>query len=64
MTRDGCLAPILWAKVQTELIHIGQAVINLEGTVDFFVYNTFNYPSLAEAYKIAGLDAWDRIGAG
>jgi NAD(P) transhydrogenase len=48
----------------TELIHIGQAVINLKGTVDFFVNNTFNYPTLAEAYKIAGLDAWNRMGAG
>lgn len=44
-----------------ELIHIGQAVINLKGTVDFFVNNTFNYPTLAEAYKIAGLDAWNRM---
>ena len=48
----------------TELIHIGQAVINLKGTVDFFVENTFNYPTLAEAYKIAGLDAWNRMGNG
>ncbi len=48
----------------TELIHIGQAVINLGGTVDFFVDNTFNYPTLAEAYKIAGLDAWNRMGRG
>lgn len=48
----------------TELIHIGQAVINLGGTVEFFVENTFNYPTLAEAYKIAGLDAWNRMGAG
>ncbi len=48
----------------TELIHIGQAVINLGGTVDFFVNNTFNYPTLAEAYKIAGLDAWNRMGQG
>ena len=47
----------------TELIHIGQAVINLKGTVDYFVDNTFNYPTLAEAYKIAGLDAWNRMGS-
>ena len=47
----------------TELIHIGQAVINLGGTVEYFVENTFNYPTLAEAYKIAGLDAWNRMGA-
>ena len=36
----------------TELIHIAQAVLNLQGTVDYFVENTFNYPTLAEAYKI------------
>ena len=45
----------------TELIHIGQAVINLKGTIDYFVENTFNYPTLAEAYKIAALDAWNRM---
>ena len=45
----------------TELIHIGQAVLNLDGTLDYFVENTFNYPTLAEAYKIAALDAWNRM---
>lgn len=45
----------------TELIHIGQAVMNLKGTVDYFIQNTFNYPTLAEAYKIAGLDAFNRM---
>jgi NAD(P) transhydrogenase len=45
----------------TELIHIGQAVLNLKGTIDYFIQNTFNYPTLAEAYKIAGLDAWNRM---
>ncbi len=45
----------------TELIHIGQAVMNLKGTVDYFVQNTFNYPTLAEAYKISGLDAFNRM---
>ncbi len=45
----------------TELIHIGQAVLNLHGTLDFFIENTFNYPTLAEAYKIAALDAWNRM---
>ena len=45
----------------TELIHIGQAVVNLGGTLDYFVENTFNYPTLAEAYKIAALDAWNRM---
>ncbi len=45
----------------TELIHIGQAVLNLGATLDYFVENTFNYPTLAEAYKIAALDAWNRM---
>ena len=45
----------------TELVHIGQAVLNLKGTIDYFIENTFNYPTLAEAYKIAGLDAWNRM---
>ncbi len=45
----------------TELIHIGQAVINLGGGIDYFVGNTFNFPTLAEAYKIAAFDAWNRL---
>jgi NAD(P) transhydrogenase len=45
----------------TELIHIGQAVLNLKGTIDYLIENTFNYPTLAEAYKIAALDAWSRM---
>ena len=45
----------------TELIHIGQAVLNLEGALDYFVENTFNFPTLAEAYKVAALDAWNRM---
>jgi NAD(P) transhydrogenase len=45
----------------TELIHIGQAVLNLKGTLDYFIENTFNYPTLAGAYKIAALDAWNRM---
>jgi len=39
-------------------------VLNLKGTVDYFIENTFNYRTLAEAYKIAGLDAWNRMGIG
>ena len=45
----------------TELIHIGQAVYVLGGTLDYFLHNIFNYPTLAEAYKVAALDAWNRI---
>ncbi len=38
-------------------------MLNLKGTIDYFIENTFNYPTLAEAYKIAGLDAWNRMPA-
>jgi NAD(P) transhydrogenase len=48
----------------TELVHIGQAVLNLKGTLDYFIENTFNYPTLAEAYKISALDAWNRMARG
>lgn len=45
----------------TELVHIGQAVLALDGGLDFFIDNVFNYPTLAEAYKIAALDAANRM---
>lgn len=45
----------------TELIHIGQAVLLLDGSLTYFIDNVFNYPTLAEAYKIAALDAWNRM---
>ncbi|MBB2168705.1 Si-specific NAD(P)(+) transhydrogenase [Gluconacetobacter aggeris] len=45
----------------TELIHIGQAVLNFAGSVEYFIEATFNYPTFAEAYKIAALDVWNRI---
>ena len=45
----------------TELIHIGQAVLAHAGTLDFFVDAVFNYPTLAETYKIAALDAWNKL---
>ena len=45
----------------TELIHIGQAVLTLKGTLDYFLENAFNYPTLAEAYKVAALYAHNRM---
>lgn len=45
----------------TELLHIGQAVLSLGGTLDYFISAVFNYPTLAEAYKIAALDAYNRF---
>jgi NAD(P) transhydrogenase len=47
----------------TELVHVGQAVIGLGGTVDFLVEAVFNYPTLAEAYKVAALDAANKLRA-
>ncbi len=45
----------------TELIHIGQCVIGLGGGLDYFVETVFNYPTLAECYKVAALDANNRL---
>ena len=45
----------------TELIHIGQAVMAFGGTVDYLVETVFNYPTLAESYKVAALDAQNKL---
>jgi NAD(P) transhydrogenase len=45
----------------TELIHIGQAVLGLGGGLDYFMHTVFNYPSLAECYKVAALDAANKL---
>jgi NAD(P) transhydrogenase len=45
----------------TDLVHIGQALMNRDGALDFLVSAVFNYPTLAEAYKVAGLDALNRM---
>jgi NAD(P) transhydrogenase len=47
----------------TELIHIGQAVMGCGGTVDYLVDAVFNYPTLSEAYKVAALDATNKMRA-
>ena len=47
-----------------ELIHIGQAVMRYNGTIEYFLDGTFNIPTLAEAYKIAALDGVRNIGGG
>jgi hypothetical protein len=44
-----------------EIIHIGQAVMTCEGTIEYFVNTVFNYPTLAEAYKIAAFDGMDKL---
>jgi NAD(P) transhydrogenase len=47
----------------TEVVHIGQAVMGLGGTIEFLVDAVFNYPTLAEAYKVAALDAANKLRA-
>ncbi|MCR3748843.1 Si-specific NAD(P)(+) transhydrogenase [Lentzea californiensis] len=47
----------------TDLVHIGQAVMGCGGTVDYLVNTVFNYPTLSEAYKVAALDATNKIRA-
>ena len=45
----------------TELVHIGQAVMGCGGTIDYLVNAVFNYPTLAESYKVAALDATNKM---
>jgi NAD(P) transhydrogenase len=47
----------------TEIIHIGQAVLFYGGSVEYFHDMVFNYPTLAEAYKVAASDGLNRLGA-
>jgi NAD(P) transhydrogenase len=46
----------------SELVHVGHAVMMLDGTVETFIEMAFNYPSLSETYKYAAYDALDRLG--
>jgi len=45
----------------TELVHIGQAVMGCQGTIDYLVDAVFNYPTLAESYKVAALDVTNKM---
>lgn len=47
----------------TEIVHIGQTVMALGGTIDAIVNTVFNYPTLSEAYKVAALDALNKMRA-
>ncbi len=48
----------------TELVHIGQSFLALGGTLDVMVDTVFNYPTFAECYKVAALDAYNKLRAG
>ena len=45
----------------SELLHIGQAVMALGGNIDYFVETVFNYPTLAECYKVAAFNGLNRL---
>jgi NAD(P) transhydrogenase len=47
----------------TELIHIGQAVMIADGKIDYFIDTVFNFPTLAEVYKIAALNGFNKTKA-
>jgi NAD(P) transhydrogenase len=47
-----------------EIIHIGQAIMNQEGeanSINYFLRTTFNYPTMAEAYRVAALNGLNRV---
>jgi NAD(P) transhydrogenase len=45
----------------TELVHVGQAVLALGGGLDYFLTTVFNYPTLAECYKVASYNAANKL---
>ena len=45
----------------SEILHIGQAVLILKGTVDYFINTVFNYPTLAECYKAAAFNGLNKL---
>ncbi len=48
-------------ETATEIVHIGQAVMTLGGTVCYFTQTVFNYPTMAECYKVAALDGLNKV---
>ena len=44
-----------------EIVHIGQAVLTMGGTIEYFRDSVFNYPTLAEAFKVAALDGLNKL---
>ncbi len=50
-------------ELATELVHIGQSVISLKGGLRYLMDAVFNYPTLAECYKVAALDGYNKLRA-
>ena len=46
---------------QAEIIHIGQVVLTMGASIEYFRDVVFNYPTLAEAYKVAALDELNKL---
>ena len=57
LERKGARTALIATQGFTELVHIGQAVIAHGGKLDYFIDTVFNYPTLAECYKVAALAA-------
>lgn len=51
----------IYGSGASELVHIAQMVMQLDASVEFLVKTVFNYPTLAEAYKVAALNALNQI---
>jgi len=47
--------------MRLSIVHIGQAVLTFCGTMDYFRDTVFNYPTFAEANKVAGLDGLNKL---
>jgi NAD(P) transhydrogenase len=59
---DGKLLGVhVFGTSATEVVHIGQAVMGHGGGLDFLVDSVFNYPTFAESYKVAALDATNKL---
>ena len=62
---DGTLLGVhVLGTTAADLVHIGQALMGRPGALDFLLAAVFNYPTFAESYKVAALDAQNRIRLG
>lgn len=50
-------------EAATEIIHLGQAVMSLGGTIDYFCESVYNHPTMSECYKVAAFDGRNRLDA-
>ena len=56
--------PGVFGYQASEIVHIGQAIMGQPGeqnTLKYFVNTTFNYPTMAEAYRVAAYDGLNRL---